>query len=243
MVISNGVDNQPNSKLKLNIIFENNDFLIINKPSGLVVHPLKSLEEKTLVSLIIKDYPTIKNVGENQLRPGIVHRLDKDVSGLMIIAKNQSSFDHLKNEFKNHRVSKKYLGLVFGIIKKEKDTIISSLTRDKRGKMTLAKSANLDKIKESWTEYKVIKRFKEFSFLKLQIKTGRTHQIRLHLKSIGHPIVGDNKHKIKRQKNTNLNRLFLHAYKLGFFDKNNQWQEFRIDLPIELKNFLQKING
>jgi len=236
-----GLDNYHNFKIKLNILFENEDFLVINKPAGLVVHPIKSLEEKTLVTLLLKHCPNIKNVGDpsaNNLRPGIVHRLDKDVSGLLIIPKTQSAFNYFKNEFQNHQIIKEYFALVHGQPKKEKDIISLALARDARGKITLAKSADLGNIKESWTEYEVIKKFKDFTLLKIKIKTGRTHQIRIHLKSIGHPIAGDQLHKIKRQKKVELNRIFLHAFHLNFTDLKGQTHDFKIDLPIELKNFL-----
>jgi len=224
------------------IIFEDKDFLIINKPANISVHPLKSLEEKTLVSLLINLYPEIKKIDDppaSRLRPGIVHRLDKDVSGLMIIARNQKSFEHFKKEFKNRRIEKEYLALVHGHLPKEKGVITLPLTRSKKG-ITLAKKIDLEKIKEAWTEYEVLKNFKNFSLLKIKTRTGRTHQIRVHSKTIGHPIVGDEKYKIKRQKVIPLGRIFLHAYKLGFYDLKGHWQEFKIDLPIELKNFLKK---
>lgn len=243
-LVSNGVDNYHDFEIKLNILFENEDFLVINKPAGLVVHPVKSLEEKTLVTLLLKHYPNIKNVGDpsaNNLRPGIVHRLDKDVSGLLIIPKTQSAFNYFKNEFQNHRIVKEYFALVHGQPKKEKDIISLALARDAHGKTTIAKSADLENIKESWTEYETIKKFKDFTLLKVKIKTGRTHQIRIHLKSIGHPIVGDQLHKIKRQKKVELNRVFLHAFHLAFKDPQNYPQDFKIDLPQELKTFLEKL--
>jgi 23S rRNA pseudouridine1911/1915/1917 synthase len=224
---------------KIEIIFKSQDFLIINKPANLLVHKTEKSFEPTLVDFLLKSYPEIKDVGENPLRAGIVHRLDKEVSGLMIIPLNQNAFNHFKNEFKNRKVEKEYLALVHGQVKKE-GIITLPLVKDK-GKILLAKSIDLEKIKESWTEYKVVKIFKDFTLLKIKTKTGRTHQIRIHLKSIGHPIVGDKKYKIKRQKIIDLGRIFLHAYKLGFYDLNNHWQEFQIDLPKELKDFLTQL--
>lgn len=231
-------------KIKLEIIFKNPDFLIVNKPAGIPVHPIKSLEEKTLINLILPFYPEIKNIGDSKtikLRPGIVHRLDEDVSGLMIIARTQKMFDHLKKEFAERRVKKEYLALVHGQLKENKKIITLPLIKIK-GKTIPAKSVPIEKIKESWTEYEVLKKFKNFSLVKVKTKTGRTHQIRVHFKSIGHPIVGDEKYKIKRQKVIPLKRIFLHAFKLGFYDLKGYWQEFQIDLPEELQNFLQKIN-
>ncbi|MFN3301990.1 MAG: RluA family pseudouridine synthase [Patescibacteria group bacterium] len=238
--------------LKLEIIFESPDFLVINKPAGLIVHPIKNSisKEKTLIDLLLKNYPEIKTVGdEPKIRPGIVHRLDKDVSGLMIVARNQKAFEHFKREFLNKRVKKEYLALVHGQVKEEKKIITLPLIKN-YGKTLPARSAPLEKIKESWTEYEVLKKFKDFSLLKIKTGTGRTNQIRVHLKSIGHPIVGDEKYKIKRQKiiklfnkNTDSKRIFLHAYKLGFYDLDGQWQEFKIDLPEELEKFLWELTS
>lgn len=239
------LDKRQDLEVKLDIIFENEDFLVINKPAGLVIHPVKSLAEKTLVTLLIEHYPTIKKVGESltpNLRPGIVHRLDKDVSGLLLVAKTQKAFDYFKKEFQQHRIIKEYLALVHGQPPKEKDTIQLALTKDSRGKMTLAKSANLEQIKESWTEYEIIKKFKDFTLLKVKILTGRTHQIRIHLKSINCPIVGDQVYKIKRQKKVDLGRIFLHAFHLAFEDPDRHLHDFKIDPPKELKDFLEILN-
>lgn len=241
------LDNQPDFRVKLDIIFENRDFLIINKPAGLVIHPVKSLAEKTLVGLLIDYCPAINNVddparvGQINLRPGIIHRLDKDVSGLLLVCKTQEAFNYFKKEFQNHCVIKEYLALVHGQPKKEKDIVSLALAKDNQGKMTLAKSAHLEKIKESWTEFEVLEKFKNFTLLKVKIKTGRTHQIRIHLKSIGCPIVGDTLYKIKRKKSISLNRIFLHAFHLSFTDLDGQKHDFKIDLPKELKYFLEKI--
>ncbi|MCX7778656.1 MAG: RNA pseudouridine synthase [Patescibacteria group bacterium] len=226
---------------KIKIIFENKDFLVLNKPAGLLVQPVKEMGEKTLIDWLLKFRPEIKEIGGDKLRPGLVHRLDQEVSGLMVIAKTQEFFEWIKNQFKDHQVKKEYLALVHGQPAKRKNFIILPLTKIK-GATTLARRINLERIKEAWTEYEVLKTFQKFSLLKIKTKTGRTHQIRVHLKSIGHPIVGDRKYKIKRQKIIHLDqRIFLHAFKLGFFDFSKRWQEFQIDLPEELKNFLEKI--
>jgi len=250
--------------LKLDIVKEKPDYLVINKPAGLIVHPLRSLKEKTLATALLNFYPEISAIGGSppvggqaasggrnignpalagqiNLRPGIVHRLDKEVSGLILVAKTQRAFDYFKEEFKKHRVQKEYLTLVHG--QPTKKTGIINLALIKKGAKTLlAKTASLEKIKDSWTEYEIIKKFKDFSLLKVKIKTGRTHQIRIHLKSINCPIVGDKEYKIKRQKIINLGRIFLHSYKLGFYDQSGEWQEYQSDLPKELKTFLQSLD-
>ncbi len=258
--------------LKLDIVKEKPDYLVINKPAGLIVHPLRSLKEKTLVTALLNFYPEIKGVGDPALaglRPGIVHRLDKEVSGLILVAKTQRAFDYFKEEFEKHRVQKEYLALVHG--QPTKKTGIINLALIKKGAKTLlAKTASLEKIKDSWTEYEVIRRFAPtrnyadrtrtnadiqrksassqrqsaniFTLLKVKILTGRTHQIRIHLKSINCPIVGDKEYKIKRQKIINLGRIFLHSYKLGFYDQSGEWQEYQKDLPMELKDFLNNLD-
>lgn len=231
--------------LKLDIVKEKPDYLVINKPAGLIVHPLRSLKEKTLATALLNFYPEIKGVGDPALaglRPGIVHRLDKEVSGLILVTKAQRAFDYFKEEFKKHRVQKEYLALVHG--QPTKKTGIINLALIKKGAKTLlAKTASLEKIKDSWTEYEIIKKFKDFSLLKVKIKTGRTHQIRIHLKSINCPIVGDKEYKIKRQKIINLGRIFLHSYKLGFYDQSGEWQEYQANLPNELTKFLEGLKS
>jgi len=263
----NQLDEIPHFSLKLDIVKETSDYLVINKPAGLLVHPLRSFKEKTLATALINFFPKIKDVGDSvkagqiNLRPGIVHRLDKDVSGLILVAKTQRAFDYFKEQFAKHLVQKEYLALVYGRPAKESGIITLPLAKN-GAKTTLAKKIDLGKIKESWTEYKVIKYFMStlnhtekkrtkidnqhqlanvFTLLKVKTQTGRTHQIRIHLKSIGHPIVGDKKYKIKRQKIIDLGRVFLHAYKLGFYDLAGEWQEYWADLPLKLKSFLKKI--
>lgn len=230
---------------KIEVIFENENFLIINKPANLLVHPISDkFQEETLIDWLLKYYPEIKKIGPPN-RWGIVHRLDKDVSGLLIVAKTEKYFNHFKNEFANKRVEKRYLALVYSQPKSESGIITLPFTRGKNGKIILAKKAPLEKIKETWTEYKVVKKFKNFSLLEVKTKTGRTHQIRIHLRSIGHPIVGDKKYLIKPFRHlavNQLNRIFLHAYKLGFYDLEGRWLEFKIDLPEELNSFLKNLN-
>jgi len=233
----------------LKIVFENQDILIINKPAGLTVHPIKPEQDNTLVNQLLAYYPEIKNVGDPStssgqvnLRPGIVHRLDKDTSGLMMIAKNNKAFEYLKNLFKNKKIVKKYLALVYGKVKDKKGTITKSISLSKKDH--LKRSALLDeKSKPAWTEYQVKKYFDNYTLLKVYPKTGRTHQIRIHLASIGHPITGDKQYKFKRQINPkNLNRQFLHASYLKFKLPNGKMAEFKSKLPQDLEEVLQGIN-
>lgn len=234
----------------MDIIYENENFLIINKPSGLIVHPTTFKEKNSLVDFLVEYCPQIKNVGDDKiLRPGIVHRLDKDVSGLMVIAKTQETFDHLKKQFKEQKVKKEYYALVYGDVKEEKGIIDLAIGFSKRKSKIKMTVFSQNKSKTAITEYEVLKRFSNFTpneqasmgftLLKVKIKTGRTHQIRAHLAFIGHPILGDkiyrNKGLERKNKKIKLDRIFLHSFKLGFFDLENKWMEFEKDLPEELK--------
>jgi len=238
---------------KINIIYKDKDYLILEKPSGLIVHPDKHQKDNTLVDWILKEYPEIEKVGEAS-RQGLVHRLDRDVSGLMVIARNNEIYQYLIDQFKNRKVKKEYLALVFGTIYPPKGIIDFPIARNKKGKLVVLNSKNLiassfgsnqqkaKNIKSAITEYKVIDKFKDFTLLKLKLLTGRTHQIRLHLKAMGCPIVGDERYAKtinQRLKNRDkLNRIFLHACSLGFYNQQGEWLEFESQLPKELKEFL-----
>lgn len=217
----------------MKIIFENDDIIVIDKPAGLIVHPTNKSQD-TLINKIITCYPKIKSVGDDPRRPGIVHRLDKDTSGLMIIAKKNSGFKYLKKQFQQRKIIKHYIALVIGKVKDRKGTITKAISRSKKDRKK--RSALLDdKAKSAWTEYKVLKRFKDYTLLEVYPKTGRTHQIRVHLASIGHPIVGDKQYKFKRQPvPANLSRQFLHASYLKFRLPNGKIGEFKSDLPKDL---------
>ncbi|MBI4653206.1 RluA family pseudouridine synthase [Candidatus Kuenenbacteria bacterium] len=223
----------------LDIIYENKDFLIINKPAGLIIHPTTFKEKNSLVNFLIEYCPQIKNVGDDkELRPGIVHRLDKDVSGLMVIAKTQETFNHLKKQFQERKVKKEYYALVYGEVKEKKGIIDLAIGFSKRKSKIKMTVFSQNKSKTAITEYEVLKRFLNFTLLKVKIKTGRTHQIRAHLNFIGHPILGDkiyrNKGLERKIKNKKLDRIFLHSFKLGFYDLENRWVEFEIAIPEDM---------
>ena len=225
----------------LKIVFENQNIIVINKPAGLTVHPTRPEQDNTLVNQLLAYYPEIKDVGEDSLRPGIIHRLDKDTSGLIIIAKNNKAFEYLKKQFQERKVIKKYLALVHGKVKDEKGTITKSISLSKKDH--LKRSALLDeKSKPAWTEYIVKKYFNNYTLLEVTPKTGRTHQIRIHLTSIGYPITGDKQYKFKRQINPkNLNRQFLHASYLKFKLPDGKIAEFKSKLPQDLEKVLESI--
>lgn len=246
----------------INIIFNNDDFLIINKPSGLVVHGGKGVKDKSLIDYLVIEFPFLKMLGENPERPAIVHRLDKEVSGLMIIPKNDEAFLCFKNLFKERRIIKNYKALVFKQINNDYGTINFPLIRSKKsGKISalplkykvkkninnrdLANISLNMKAKEAITNFKVIKNYINYSFLDVNIETGRTHQIRAHLNAYGHPIVGDNLYTNKKSKLNNkkitLKRIFLEASSLAFEHKNKEYN-FKIDLNLDLQNFLETLN-
>jgi 23S rRNA pseudouridine1911/1915/1917 synthase len=225
------------------VIFENDDFVAVNKPAGLMVHaarvgekrrmdPLRT-EEPTLVDWLVRRYPEIKNVGDDPaMRPGIVHRLDKATSGVMIVARTQTSFEHLKKLFQEHRIKKTYYALVNGILKKRSGTIDAPIGI-KTG--SLKRSIHSSKMaKPAVTDYVVVKEFpdEDRSLLKVNPKTGRTHQIRVHLASVGHPIVGDSLYGQKNHTSA-LPRLMLHAAALEFSDERGDRFEFAASLPEE----------
>lgn len=244
-----GVDLKPSFGVELDIISENRDFLVVNKPADLLVHPTKFEKGNTLVNLLLAHWPEIKKVGDDPARPGIVHRLDRDVSGLMVVARTQKAFESLKSQFQAHRVLKEYLVLVHGAPKHSRGLIDFPIAYAKKlpFKMVVLKGPphprqKLTKEKEALSEYEIKEKFKDFTLLKIRTKTGRTHQIRAHLAAIDCPVVGEKVYKPKRLKPV-LARLFLHAARLGFNDLEGKWQEFKSGLPEELKSFLKHLRG
>ncbi len=249
----------------IKIIFENSDYLVIDKPAGLAVHGGGNIKEKTLADWLVDNYPEIASVGEDSLRPGIVHRLDKEVSGLMVVARNNDSFKHLKSQFKDRDINKEYVALAHGQMINDFGTINFPIKRAKDGyKMaamplntfdllsrshpTSRDQGNLDgifKAREAITEYSVIKKFINYTLLDVKILTGRTHQIRVHFFALGHPLAGDNlyynkKSKVQNQK-INLGRIFLFAKALSFKDRQGEMHHFEIEMPRELSDFLKNL--
>lgn len=220
------------------IIFEDENILVVEKPAGLEVASMIKKEEPTIVDWLIKKYPAIAKVGPDPARPGIVHRLDKYASGLLAVAKTEKAFEHLISQFKTRQVKKEYIVLVHGKMTKDEGEIDFPLARAKSGRFA-ALPLGSGKGRQAITEYEVTERFGKFTLVKVRIKTGRTHQIRVHLYALGYPVVGDRLYKQKNEKGKFLlDRLFLHAAGLSFNDLEGVWREFRVDLPGELKDFL-----
>jgi len=245
---------EPDSSIPLVIVYEDKDIIVLNKQAGISVHPSINEPAGTLANALIAKYPEIKDVGDPpspsatdgqviQLRPGIVHRLDKDTSGLLVVAKNQKTFEFLKKEWQEGKVIKKYFALVWGH-PKEKGEIISELTRslkDFRKRMIVRPEKQKDKEikgKMAITEYKVVKKFRDFSLIEVYPKTGRTHQIRVHLASLGHPVVGDKIYGKNKKKPEGLARQFLHAFYLKFSLPACRSLAFETDLPDDLSSVL-----
>ncbi len=246
------------------IIYEDKNFLAIDKPAGLLVHPIQNKacpaslsearelrikKEPTLVEFLLKKYLEIRNVGDPltdsgqaNLRPGIVHRLDKDTSGVLLIPRNQKYFEYLKNLFQTRKIKKTYLALVWGEMK-SKEGIIEKPIKLKTGSIKRTIWEGKDE-KPAITEYKVLKILKGFSLLEVIPKTGRTHQIRVHLASIGHPVVGDKLYGFKKRKLPfSLDRQFLHAQSLEFPIEEGRMIKIEAELPEELKSFIQNLES
>ena len=232
------------------IIFEDENYLIINKPAKVIVHPnLKNLNLPTISSWLIYRWPSLKGVGEDPLRPGIVHRLDKETSGILLIAKNNSAFYHLKKQFQERLVEKEYIALIYGKILKDEEVIDLPLAYSKKSffrRKVVLENKKSQKIKKAITYYQVLKRYKNYTLLKIKPLTGRTHQIRVHLASIGFPIVGDKvygkKLEIENKKRKKIvSRLFLHAQRIKFFGLNGEVYDFSAPLPLDLKEILSEL--
>jgi len=225
------------------VIYEDENFIAVNKPAGLLVHKTANFKEPTLVDILIKKYPEIKKVGDDpKWRPGIVHRLDKDTSGIIIVARKQDFFDYFKSLLQKHEVKKNYLALAHGKVK-PKTGFIKKPIGLKAG--TTARTVYKGKLlKEAITFYKVLKYFQYdnlfFSLLDLSPQTGRTHQLRVHLASLGYPLVGDQLYG--RCKNPwNLKRQFLHAQSLEFSLPNHTRLKIEADLPKELQSIIDNL--
>ncbi|MFH2018870.1 MAG: RNA pseudouridine synthase, partial [bacterium] len=246
-VLSRGNDKIDVKDIK--IVAETPDYIVINKPSGMLTHSTNRLEKDSLAELLAEKYPELKKVGEDPVRPGIVHRLDKEASGLLVVARTQKMFDHLKNQFKKRTIEKEYIVLAHGKVAKDWDEInfpiARSRTTDRMSARPLAKKGEIDEdSKTAKTEFLVEKRFVNFTLLRVKIYTGRMHQIRAHLLAYNHPVVGDPLYfqkKRKRMWDERLGRLFLHCSKLGFVDLTGTKVSFESRLPKELEEFLLKL--
>ena len=221
--------------IPLKIIYEDDDLLVVDKPAGLTVHPAPGHPAHTLVNAILAHFPHLADMGDS-LRPGVVHRLDKDTSGVMLVAKNSQAQADLAKQFKAHSVTKAYLALVKGKLEPEEGVIEADIGRDPRHRQKMAVVAEG---REARTDYRVIEYIGGYTLLEIMPETGRTHQIRVHLAAIGFPVVGDKVYGVEAK---HLSRQFLHASRLGFkLPSTGEYVEFESELPEDLKKALEAI--
>ena len=221
--------------IPLNIIYEDDDLLVVDKPAGLAIHPAPGHPGHTLVNAVLSHLPGLAETGDS-LRPGIVHRLDKDASGIMVVAKNNAAQLNLINQFKARSVVKAYVVLVKGHLTPEDGVIEAPIGRDPRNRKRMAVVAEG---RDARTRYHVIKYIGNYTLLEVRTETGRTHQIRVHLLAIGYPVVGDATYGVKSD---HLSRQFLHACRLGFtLPSTGEYVEFTSELPPDLAQALKDI--
>ena len=221
--------------IPLDIYYEDNDLLVVNKPKGMVVHPANGNETGTLVNALMFHCKDSLSGINGEIRPGIVHRIDKDTSGLLVVAKNDIAHEHLAKQFKEHSINRIYYAIVYGNVKEESGDIEAPIGRHKtdRKKFCITETNS----KYAFTHYDVVDKLNGFTLVKLKLKTGRTHQIRVHMQSKGHPLAGD---PVYGPKNciTELKGQALHAGVLGFVHPvTNEYIEFSSPWPMEFEKF------
>ncbi|AWI03756.1 RluA family pseudouridine synthase [Clostridium drakei] len=233
-----GLDIEPED-IPLDIVYEDSDVIVVNKPQGMVVHPASGVYTGTLVNALLNHCSDLSGIN-GVTRPGIVHRIDKDTSGILVVAKNDKSHNKLAEQLKDHSMTRAYTALVEGILKEDDGIIDKPLGRHpvERIKISVIKDG-----KKAVTHYKVLERFKNNTLVECVLETGRTHQIRVHMAYIGHPLVGDPVYGYKKQR-FNLNGQMLHAKKLGFIHPStNEYIEFMSDIPDYFKKVLNVLRN
>ncbi len=227
-------------EIPLEIIYEDDDIIVVNKPKGMVVHPANGNPDGTLVNAIMaicKD--SLSGIG-GKIRPGIVHRLDKDTSGIIIVAKNDKAHINLSEQIKNHKVKKTYIALVRGIVKENEATINMPIGRSEKDRKKMAVTR---KGKEAITHFKVLERYDKYTLLQVNIETGRTHQIRVHLSQIGYPIVGDEVYSNGKNE-WNIKGQCLHAKSLDFtHPTTGKMMHLEAELPDYFENILKDLES
>ena len=227
-------------EIPLKYLFEDEYILVIEKPSGLVVHPGAGTRNHTLVNALLYHCPSLRGVGEEN-RPGIVHRLDKETSGVLVAAKTQMAYDELLRQFKAREVEKLYLGLVWGKMPEKTGRFTWAVGRHEKHRQRISIKTKNPKTAE--THFTVKQEWDEFSFLEIRPLTGRTHQIRVHFAASGHPVVGDTRYGRKKTI-YHLSRMFLHAHQLAFVHPvSKERVEFSSPLPQELNECLEKLSS
>lgn len=227
--------------IPLDIVYEDNDVIVVNKPKGMVVHPAAGNYTGTLVNALLHHCKDSLSGINGVLRPGIVHRIDKNTSGLLIVAKNDCAHKNLAEQIKSHSFTREYETVVYGNIKEDTGTINQPIGRnpyDRKKMAVVAKNS-----KEAITHFRVLERFNEFTHLAVQLETGRTHQIRVHMSYINHPVAGDDVYGPKKVI-TKLCGQCLHARKIGFkHPVTDEYLEFSSDLPEYFQTFLNELKN
>ena len=225
--------------IQLDIIYEDEYLLVVNKPSGMVVHPAPGNYSGTLVNALMYHCNNLSKVN-SEIRPGIVHRIDADTSGLLVIAKNDDVHNNLAEQIKNHTVVRKYIALVWGVINEDSATIDAPIGRDKNNRKKMCVTA--DNSKEAITHIKVLKRYNNATLIECKLETGRTHQIRVHMEYINHPVVNDPVYGNKKLLDSDFGQM-LHAKTLGFIHPiTNEYLEFNSNVPEEFTKLEEKFN-
>lgn len=234
----------------ISIIFEDEEILVIDKPAGLLVHATEHSREETLADWIIKHRPEIEKVGEPEEikgrlipRPGIVHRLDRDTSGVMVIAKTPDMFTRLKQTFKNGKIRKTYIAAVHGKIRRDRGFIDLPIGMALAGGKRAATVSTRGRKRSAQTAFRVIARGQEATVVEVFPQTGRTHQIRVHFKALGNPVVGDRVYAPSQEPILGFDRLALHAWKLGIPGEGGAVREFQAPLPPEFKSVIDKLSS
>ena len=225
--------------IPLDILYEDNDLIIVNKPKGMVVHPAEGHLNGTLVNALLFHCKNSLSGINGILRPGIVHRIDMNTTGSLIVCKNDLSHNKIAEQIKVHSINRIYLGIVHGNLKEDEGTIEGPIGRSKidRKKMAITPDG-----KEAITHFKVIERLNGYTFCEFKLETGRTHQIRVHMASIKHPLLGDDVYGPKKCPIKGLQGQTLHAYKIGFIHPTtNEYMEFRAPLPEYFEKLLNKL--
>jgi 23S rRNA pseudouridine1911/1915/1917 synthase len=222
--------------LDLDIVYEDDDLLVINKPVGLVVHPASSYHEPTLVHGLMHQVDHLSSIN-GVIRPGIVHRIDKDTSGLLVVAKHDEAHQLLSEQLKHHEIKRTYVALVYHDFKENEGTIDAPIARHPKNRL---KMAIVEDGKRSVTHFKVLKRFGDYTLISCELETGRTHQIRVHMAYINHPIVGDPLYGPKQVIGDQ--GQFLHATKLSFIHPiKKEHMTFTADMPDDFKSFIDQL--
>ncbi len=225
--------------MDLDIVYEDEDLLVINKPSGLVVHPAHGHYQDTLVNGLLAYSNKLSDIN-GEFRPGIVHRIDKDTSGLLVVCKNNETHEALANQLSDKTLFRQYLAIVHGEIEEDEGEIIAPIGRDPRDRVKMAVVAKNSK--EAQTNFKVLERYDHYTLVSCNLLTGRTHQIRVHFDFINYPLVGDPLYGIKPTIDTKGQA--LHAYKLGFIHpRSGEYMEFEAKPPQEFVDTLNQIKG